>query len=472
MIYGSSAMDVGCPKCQTEYELDDSRVTEDGVTVKCATCGHVFRVKKKSLVVTLPAGPGESPPVATLPPPPPSREWKIKTPRGSFPCRDLTMLQKWIIEGKVHREDEISLTGETWKRLGDIPELGSFFQIYDDASKGRALAEAAARQAPPPPPQQQPPPPPPPSVPQAAAAPKITDTWKGGNFTTPAPEQVVPAELIPVKTRETNKDLSFGQKTITDTLKGAEFGAVPRSSPSALTPSELKNVKRGGSGKWIALIFIGLLVGGGIGYYFGVYEPQQREDVARLEAELRAKTMIPPAPIPEPVIDAGVAEAVDAGEVDAGVVADAGTAEIDAGVAVDAGSPVVDAGVPDAGVQEPKTYDYFLKTADRLRNRDKAAQALDYYDKANEMRPERAEPLAGKGLALLDMANPTAAIEQFSEALKLNGRYGPAIMGMAEAQRGAGNNEKAIQYYEKYLEVLPEGPEAAVARNGIERLKK
>ena len=57
-------MDVGCPKCQTEYELDDARVTEDGVTVKCTTCGHVFRVKKKQLVVTLPlARRADAPPI-------------------------------------------------------------------------------------------------------------------------------------------------------------------------------------------------------------------------------------------------------------------------------------------------------------------------------------------------------------------------------------------------------------------------
>ena len=127
-------MDVGCPKCQTEYELDDARVTEDGVTVKCTTCGHVFRVKKKQLVVTLPSR-GDPPinlstgPAAELPPAPPSREWKLRQPNGNiFPCRDLTMLQKWIIENKVSRDDEISLSGETWKRLGNIPELASFFE--------------------------------------------------------------------------------------------------------------------------------------------------------------------------------------------------------------------------------------------------------------------------------------------------------------------------------------------------------
>lgn len=492
-------MDVGCPKCQTEYELDDARVTEDGVTVKCTTCGHVFRVKKKQLVVTLPAK-GDTPgtpigdiPVvhsADLPPPPPSREWKLRNAKGAVvPCRDLTMLQKWIIEGKVQRHDEISLTGDTWKRLGDIPELASFFQVVEEANKGRSL-EAAARNTPPP----------------NASGPapvqgKITDTWKGGTFATPAPEPLVPrTELEPTpvvveppqaKKRDTDRGAQFSNAAanaarppdVTRTLQGGKFPAVPPPAPQppAKEPSdeELRRAvgKSGGSGKWIALVIIGLLVGGGVGYYFGIYEPEQREK-ERLEQEALARTVVPPVvpPVVTDVADAAVEE-VDAGELDAGEV-DAGEA-VDAGVAdageeaVDAGQPVVDAGVPDAGAAEPKkTYEFFIQQAERLRNREKPEASLDFYEKAAELKPERVEPLAGRGLALLDMANPTAAIQTFGQALKINGRYGPAIMGMAEAQRMAGNTEKAIQFYEKYLEVLPNGAEAAVARNSIERLKR
>ena len=40
-------MDVRCEKCMTVYEFDDSKVGEQGVTVKCTTCGHVFKVKKQ-----------------------------------------------------------------------------------------------------------------------------------------------------------------------------------------------------------------------------------------------------------------------------------------------------------------------------------------------------------------------------------------------------------------------------------------
>jgi predicted Zn finger-like uncharacterized protein len=482
-------MDVGCPKCQSEYELDDARVTDEGVTVKCTSCGHVFRVKKKQLVVTLPVKADSPPPhelgthSTDLPPPPPSREWKLRQPNGNvYPCRDLTMLQKWIIEGKVQRDDEISLTGETWKRLGNIPELASFFQIVEDASKARAM-EALSRTNPPLPP-----------APSAPTGGKITDTWRGGTFSEPVPQtpalaaepdpEPPQAETLPPEPppkRQTGKLPQFAKEAapaeppLMETLKGGRFSPLPplpapprRHEP---TDEELRRAvgKGGGSGKWLALVVAGLGVGGGVGWYLGVYEPEQQRLIAerastqaKLDEEARIQALEAAKP-PVVVSDASV-EVEDAGLPDAG--------SPDAGVP-DAGAPVVDAGVgAPVVVEQKKTFDYYLAQGERLRDREKAAQALDMYGLAHDLKPERVEPVAGKGLALLDMANPSAAEAAFEEALKLNNRYGPAIMGIAEAFRMQGKNEKAVEFYQRYLDVLPNGSEAAVARNSIERLKK
>src|SRR5438309_3779862 len=40
-------MDVRCEKCMTVYEFDDSKVGEQGVTVKCTQCGNLFKVKRR-----------------------------------------------------------------------------------------------------------------------------------------------------------------------------------------------------------------------------------------------------------------------------------------------------------------------------------------------------------------------------------------------------------------------------------------
>ena len=113
-----------------------------------------------------------------------------------------------------------------------------------------------------------------------------------------------------------------------------------------------------------------------------------------------------------------------------------------------------------------------MSQADRFREREQPRNALDAYAKAAEMEPNRAEPLAGRGLALLDLGRTASAIAAFQQALKLNPREGLALMGLAEAYRAEGNKEEAITYYEKYLEVLPNGPEAAVAKAAIEALQE
>lgn len=155
-------MDVRCERCRAQYVFDDEQVTTSGLTVQCTNCGHVFKVKKKELVVTVPVKPGElqgpplpataaapkpggahvsMPSVPAPSPPPPQRaeperprEWRVRQPNGNlFTFRELTTLQRWIVEQKVSRDDEISLSGDQWKRLGNIADLASFFRVVDAA---------------------------------------------------------------------------------------------------------------------------------------------------------------------------------------------------------------------------------------------------------------------------------------------------------------------------------------------------
>jgi len=134
-------MDVRCERCKTLYELDDARVSEAGTTVRCTTCGHVFRVRKKVLLMTEAVGAGgESsavpPPVAEKPP------WRVRSPNGRvIAFRELTSMQKWIVERKFGRDDEISLHGDSWKRLGDIAELQPFFLLLDEVDRVHDLEE-------------------------------------------------------------------------------------------------------------------------------------------------------------------------------------------------------------------------------------------------------------------------------------------------------------------------------------------
>ncbi len=189
-------MDVRCEKCMTVYEFDDSKVGEQGVTVKCTQCGNLFKVKRRDRTQELAMGaaaarspayvqPTRSTPQPTPQPQVPSTQrstvpgipvlarnqqpsgpkpvptstvapgepggWMIRMAATGeiFRFRELTTLQQWIVERKVSREDEISRSGDQWKRLGGIAELASFFHVVEQAAAvaradgPRAAAEAA-----------------------------------------------------------------------------------------------------------------------------------------------------------------------------------------------------------------------------------------------------------------------------------------------------------------------------------------
>ena len=172
-------MDVRCRQCGTEYELDDARVGSTGTTVKCSTCSHVFKVmpsgdtrEASGVQRPAPAGGGERPErtprtpstetpklgtqpapprasvVAAAVPPPAAPQaagdWMVKKADGQiFRFRELTTLQKWIVERKVVRDDEISRTGKSWKKLGEIAELTSFFQVVEAADAAQRSVSMA-----------------------------------------------------------------------------------------------------------------------------------------------------------------------------------------------------------------------------------------------------------------------------------------------------------------------------------------
>src|SRR3954451_3092649 len=123
-------MDVRCERCLTEYELEDGSVGDEGAPVQCTACGNTFMVTPVHVAPDL----GEAADSA-----PAAAEWLVETPEGpAHRFRNLTSLQKWIIERKVTRDDRISRTGQAWRRLGDIVELAPFFDVVDDADRARA----------------------------------------------------------------------------------------------------------------------------------------------------------------------------------------------------------------------------------------------------------------------------------------------------------------------------------------------
>lgn len=484
-------MDVRCEKCKTEYEFDDARITEAGVTVKCTTCGYVFKVKKKALFVTVPVKPddvaGASPLTQSASSPAEGKdkpkEWKVRQVTGNvFNFKELTTLQKWIVERKVTREDEISLTGETWKKLGQIAELSPFFQVVDAAQKGVAL-EASLQQQPSLAP----------GTPGQAAveaqlsapAPIQLDTPVAAPTPAPSPPRETapsfPAVSVPGPAQVTVFPPGGSSAAATIDHQEPRTPAPAVSAPPSSVPPpvdhyatlsaqrrDLKPARRGKGGWLVALLLLLALGGGGYWAYTQGMLPFVDEQLARF----RSPQPQTPPPAPEHAPD--ILPTEPPAEL-AAVEADAGTPEQDAGSAAQAQTPA-DAGTVTARSEAPskpepvRDFDWYMDQGDRFRDRERTQPALDAYAQAAQLQPTRAEPVTGRGLTLLDQGSYPQAAAAFQQALKLNPRYGVAVMGLAEAFRLQGNNPEAVRYYRRYLEISPNGAEAGVARSQIERL--
>jgi predicted Zn finger-like uncharacterized protein len=446
-------MDVRCERCRAQYVFDDEQVTPTGLTVQCTNCGHVFRVKKKELVVTVPVKPDELdaapiPATAAAPRPPGAaahdperprdprevpREWRVRQANGNiFTFRELTTLQKWIIEQKVSRDDEISSSGDQWKRLGNIAELASFFQVVEAAERGRT----------------------------AAAAPAVTPV--------PLPLYALQAPVY------APPPLGYPQAGFTVTApiplpehRPEPLPAVPVPAVEVdLGPDELASVRRG-RGAWVTIGILVLAAAGAAAWYhdptlFGLLRPKPpppAEPAAAAAVPLTIEVKPQPAQAPaEPAPPAPAPLPVAAPE----PVAEPSVAPPPEPIVKPAEAPAA----------KPKGPKALLAEAARLRERGKVERALDLFGRVVELQPENVDALTGRGLCYLDLERYAPAEASFQAALGITPDAPGALLGLAETYRWQGKNADAIRYYETYLAKHPEGDEADVARNALEQLRR
>ena len=197
-----------CPRCEARYRLDDGRMKGRGARVVCPRCQHVFVVLRSQAALAgdegeaapLPeavgvisrATPG---PIRVVSPGPRKqrkevatieveaidpgqdvepeelvaseldfravgiRAWKVRAQIGiTYDFSDLATLKRYLANGRVGPDDELSCDGAGWVRLGDIDDLDAFFVTA--WRRARAVlpadpAPAASGSAPAEPPRQQ-----------------------------------------------------------------------------------------------------------------------------------------------------------------------------------------------------------------------------------------------------------------------------------------------------------------------------
>ncbi|HET8540251.1 MAG TPA: zinc-ribbon domain-containing protein [Anaeromyxobacter sp.] len=468
-------MDVRCERCRAQYVFDDEQVTPAGLTVQCTNCGHVFKVKKKELVVTVPVKPDElegkplpataaaprphaapvangnstivgTPPAVTPepdrprePPREPPREWRVRQANGNiFTFRELTTLQKWIIEQKVTRDDEISLSGEQWKRLGNIAELASFFQVVEAAERGKAAQATPALT------------PLPMSLPVYPVALHPPPLYPPPSYA-PPPYAVTPSPAPLPEYRP-------------EPLPAAPAAPTPTVEVD-LGPEELASVRKGRGGR-IALAAIVLLAAAGGAAWFLAPElfaplglgppPADQSAVAvPITIEVKPPADPPPGEAPPPTVVIGPVSAPEP-------------------VAQPSVEPPPEPIVKPAARAPPVPRGplAMLAQAAKLREAGAIERALDLYGRVVDADPGNAEALTGRGLCYLDLESYAPAEASFLAALGIEPDEPGALLGLAETYRWQGKSADAIKYYERYLSKHPGGEEAAVARNALEELRE
>jgi predicted Zn finger-like uncharacterized protein len=419
-------MDVRCERCETEYELEDSSVSAEGTQVQCTACGHTFTVMR---------------PAAAPPPPepdsPPPAEWLLETSDGqAHRFRNLTSLQKWIIERKVTRDDRISRTGHAWRRLGEIVELAPFFDVVDEADRARAAA-LTARVTPP--------------EPQRArqttqARPPVVQSAPMGSL---APV----AEARPVVSQRVTP-VGYGSDEI-----ATKSLAVEVEPDTAIT-----RVPSGNSAFKLILV---LGVAGAVAY-MGITQFWKKPGL--LGRRGRAPTAAVPAPVVTPPAPPPVAQEPPPPPVAKEVPPPPKeTPPKEATVAKE--TPAEAKVAPKAGEALPVSYEKIVAEADRLLENGLSQKARRLYEAALKLKPGGAEALTGLGYVALDRGHTDLAFAFFKKALAQEPSLGAAVFGLAEAHRAAGDEESALEQYRRYVNVDPDGTDVQAARRQIKTIE-
>ncbi len=151
-------MEVTCEKCQTQYLVDDSKIKRSGMSVRCSECSHTFRVG--STIKTNPGLGTLSPDTKsgtkndrakisnTTPQTPPvtsnhsteGSAWLVKSPSGEIQTfYSLQNLQQQIVLATISRLHTISKDGVTWKRLGDVKQLNTYFSLSNNTNPNKTI---------------------------------------------------------------------------------------------------------------------------------------------------------------------------------------------------------------------------------------------------------------------------------------------------------------------------------------------
>jgi predicted Zn finger-like uncharacterized protein len=418
-------MDVRCERCQTEYEVEDAKVSDLGTEVQCSECGHRFVAKRPSDGQAKAPGPDE---------------WLLETVAGqSHRLQSSFLLQKWIIEGRLNREDRASYNGQPWQPLGKIAEMAPFFAIVDDAARADAAPATPVPVVSPSMPAPAPPTRPEVAGPTTALPAQLSSPVAGRPEGGAATERPAPPSSLP---------------SPADSLGGVNRGAFPQVSD----PGETEIIRVGSrKSHGFLKLMLTMLVAAAVAYA-GIAWQRQRLRSAMISSSGTAE-------------DESLRDHARASEPAARAPAD--DTEL-------AQAPGRDDGVPPRGpLVEPMAENGRAESAARggkralamRKPKSEAGHATRPIAQPSRAQPGAPEALAAQGYAALTHRQYPQAIGLFKRALVGSPSNGTALFGLAEAYRASGQKMAALLTYRRYVNAFPAGPNAIAARTQVRLLE-
>jgi len=470
-------MDVRCDRCETEYELEDGSVTEAETPVQCTSCGHTFLVTPEGLTVGSLSPTGTPAPTLTTAEPT-SADWLLATDDGkTHRFRDLTTLQKWIVERKVTADDRVSQKAGPWMRLGELGELQPFFDVVAQADRASAAAGTPGR--------------------RGGVGSSGIDARSSTSAAASSDDDIVEDDLY--SSGKHPRPALPAQRPVFDGMIPAEEDYEPISfAPSHRGAKILAGVFIAG------LAVVAAYAGFKRPHWLPFFSPPEPVAVSPAPPEPAARPAPQPsaaAPAPPPSAVTGHAAAPPAapttaptaiadgassaaapmaaasasdgrlGAVAAGGEQPAGSGPVLAEPGKDTAAPPRANPADALAASKGKSYERLVADADRLLENGQTTRAQKLYDEALQMQPNGVAALTGSGFLQLDRQKPLAAISLFKRAIARASGYPPALFGMGEAYRAQGYTVLAIDYYKQYLATAPGGPDAHAARGQLKELE-
>jgi hypothetical protein len=122
--------------------------------------------------------------------------------------------------------------------------------------------------------------------------------------------------------------------------------------------------------------------------------------------------------------------------------------------------------LPGAELETPAapSLDAIIRKAKRLYDKGRLKPAINEYKKALAIDETNDLVHARLGTAYFDQDQNNLAIQHLKRAIELNGRNGQALVILGNVYQAMGNNPKAKEMYQRYLNVEPNGKFAADVR--------